>query len=288
MKITVLVNDLADPGLTASHGLSFWIETTAGSVLFDTGQSPAFDDNVQQIAIPLEAARAIVLSHGHYDHANGLPYALSRNISAPIYLHPDARRTRYSIRNRIPKSIGMSPAARVALNAAKGRRVWTKGPVEVLKGVHATGLIPRQTPFEDTGGPFFLDTDGRKPDPIVDDQALWIETATGMVVVLGCAHSGVVNTLEYICALSGCSNIQAVIGGMHLASASPCRLNETVKAFECRSVQQVIPCHCTGETATRYLRDYLPGRVQECTAGRIFEFPDYSKSDIHNKQRVNP
>ena len=277
MKITVLVNDLADSGLTASHGLSFWIETAAGCVLFDTGQSPAFDYNVQQLATPLEAARAIVLSHGHYDHANGLPCALSRNSSAPIYLHPDARRTRYSIRDRAPKSIGMSPVAKFALNAAKGRRVWTKGPEEVLEGVHATGLIPRRTPFEDTGGPFFLDIEGREPDSIDDDQALWIETSSGVVVVLGCAHAGVVNTLDYICALSGRSNIHAVIGGMHLASASSCRLNDTVKAFQRCSVQQVIPCHCTGEIATQYLQDRLHGRVLECTAGRAFKFPDYPK-----------
>ena len=90
-----------------------------------------------------------------------------------------------------------------------------------------TGPIPRRTTYEDTGGPFYQDAGFTQPDLIHDDQALWLESKSGIVVLLGCAHAGVVNTLNYIVELTGETSIHAVIGGMHLLRAQRPRLDGT-------------------------------------------------------------
>ncbi|OQA24459.1 MAG: Metallo-beta-lactamase superfamily protein [Verrucomicrobia bacterium ADurb.Bin345] len=267
--ISVLVeNTAARNGLEAEHGLSFWIQTPRARVLFDTGQGAAFSHNVAALGIPLEEAEAFVLSHGHYDHTGGLAHALDRNKAARVFLHPGATIARYSKHaDGTVHSIGMPKPVRNALDAAAGRIAWTRGPVEVAAGMWATGSIPRETAFEDTGGDFFLDAQAREPDLIPDDQALWFETSKGIVVVLGCAHSGVVNTLNHIAALTGVRDFHAVIGGMHLRRASAARLAATVEALEGFHVSAVHPAHCTGGDAVRYMTERMGVRVKSCSAG---------------------
>lgn len=245
-----------------------------GRVLFDTGQSPALETNLEALTIPIDRADAIVLSHGHYDHTNGLAFALSHNEQGTVYLHPAAQEERYSIRNGIAKSIGLSPANRQALSNARHRLVWTERATTCLPRVHVTGPIPRRSSYEDTGGPFYLDPDGNQSDPICDDQALWIETGCGIIVIVGCAHAGVVNTLNHVSRLSGAPSIHALIGGMHLADAPEQRLTETVHMLAQYDVQCIAPCHCTGEHAIQFLAQQLPGPVTDCRAGSTFCFPD--------------
>ncbi len=269
MKITLLVDNRALPGLASEHGLSLWVETESGNVLFDTGQGAAFEANVGTLGIPLKTARAIVLSHGHYDHTGGLPFALSINPSARVYAHPGVFSQRFSIRNHVPRPIKMPDPVAAALTSQRARIVSVTRPEEVLPGVWVTGPIPRNNAFEDAGGPFYLDDEGRRPDSIDDDQALWIDAPVGCIVVLGCAHAGVVNTLDYISQVADPRTFHAVLGGMHLAAASAIRLEQTAEALERYGVRRIAPCHCTGEEAIRFLQRRFPGRVTECAAGSV-------------------
>ncbi|HNR93691.1 MAG TPA: MBL fold metallo-hydrolase [Kiritimatiellia bacterium] len=273
IKITIVVENTASmEGLLAEHGLSVWIETPNANILFDTGQGPALPQNAAALKIPLERANAIVLSHGHYDHTGGLPHALERAPKAKVFLHPEAFAPRFSIRDTIMRAINMPYPAEGALKSHSGNIVHTAKSMEVVPGVWVTGAIPRRNKYEDTGGPFFLDKLGLKPDPIPDDQALWLDTADGTVVVLGCAHAGVVNTLEYISELSGASEYFAVMGGMHLARATVKRLGKTAEALERFHVKQIAAGHCTGANAIEFLARRLPGRMIPCAAGSVFAF----------------
>jgi 7,8-dihydropterin-6-yl-methyl-4-(beta-D-ribofuranosyl)aminobenzene 5'-phosphate synthase len=156
------------------------------------------------------------------------------------------------------------------------RRGWnlveTIGPTEVMPGFHVTGPVPRMTRFEDTGGSFFLDDTGTQADPLVDDQALFFPTRDGLVVLLGCAHAGVINTLQYIRQITDGTPIHALIGGMHLIHAPIGRLEATTEALKQCAMHLVAPCHCTGNAATTLLRSQLGPAFHDCGVGSQFTF----------------
>ena len=269
LKITVLVENTAGKlGVLAEHGLSFLIETGGEKILFDTGQGFVLKHNLRRLFQGLENVKTVVLSHGHYDHTGGLATALSMMDSPSIYAHPAAAEPKFA-RNAdgTGRSIGMSERNKDAL--LHSNWIKTKKPTELSGGLHLTGPIPRGTDFEDTGGPFYLDSDCTVADPLDDDQAAFIETDNGTVVVLGCAHAGVINTLQYIQNLTDGKPIHTVIGGMHLHSASDERMDQTVEQLRALNLQSLFPCHCTGFAAAARLWTEFPGRVHACPVGIV-------------------
>ena len=142
----------------------------------------------------------------------------------------------------------------------------------MLEGIFVTGEIPRQNAFEDTGGRFFLDAACTRPDPLLDDQALFFDTTEGLVVLLGCAHSGVVNTLEHIRHLAGGRPIHTILGGLHLLAGAPERMEKTIAAFRRLDIQGLAPAHCTSLPALAQLWSAFPGRCFSCAVGEISVF----------------
>jgi 7,8-dihydropterin-6-yl-methyl-4-(beta-D-ribofuranosyl)aminobenzene 5'-phosphate synthase len=273
LSLTVLVENSAPDELVQEHGVSFWIETPEGNILLDAGQGPAIQENSRRLDVDLGRAHALVLSHGHYDHGNGLGTVLPQTHNSVLYLHPGALFPRYSLSPpEKHRFVGLSPTVQCRIAANASRIVWTPGPTRISPHIHLTGAIPRQTRYEDPGGPFFHDSDGRIPDTLPDDQALWIETSQGLIVLTGCAHSGVVNTLQTIQRLGNGRKILAVIGGFHLLHATKQRLQATVEALRCISAQILAPCHCTGQAALDTLAREFPAAVQPCQAGTKMRF----------------
>ncbi len=273
LKITILVDDKAPDGLAAEHGLAFWIEFGKAKLLFDTGQGPALEANARTLGIDLSTADMVALSHGHYDHTGGLPLALERAPGARLHCHPAVITPRYSIRNGVAKAIGMPDDARKAVDRVTGqRRAFESRPVLWSKDVGLTGPIPRKTAFETTGGPFFLDRQGVQPDGIEDDQSLWVRTGGGIVVVTGCCHSGLINTLTRVRELAGDGPILAVIGGFHLLNADAERLDRTIESLRELRPGQLIPTHCTGDGAVAALGAAFGVSVAPGKAGDAFRW----------------
>lgn len=274
VRITILVeNSVHRHSLLAGHGLAFHIQTGDRSLLFDTGPGDLVQRNATTLGLPLDRIEAVVLSHGHYDHTGGLACILNAAPSARVFLHPAATAPRFS---RNPQGevrfIGMSAASVEALRSHRGGVVETRGWTEVLPGAFVTGSIPRITDCEDTGGAFFLDAGCRQPDPLEDDQALVLDLGQSIVVVLGCAHSGVINTLDHIRQLTRGKPIRAVIGGFHLGSASEERIRRTVARIGELNLDCMAPLHCTGWPATLALGQAFPKSLKPGGVGTVFKF----------------
>jgi 7,8-dihydropterin-6-yl-methyl-4-(beta-D-ribofuranosyl)aminobenzene 5'-phosphate synthase len=274
LEVVVLAeNSVRGAGLLGEHGLAFSINADGRSLLFDTGQGKVLGDNARQLAVPLREVEAVAISHGHYDHTGGLHTALAHARRAKVYLHPAALHAKFSRQQAPPhRSIGIARADKLAVQSRGRNVIWTTQPFEIIPAVHVTGQIPRMASFEDVGGPFYLDRSCTQPDPLADDQALYVESVKGIVVLLGCGHAGVVNTLEYVSRITGKKRIHAVLGGMHLLRASRRRIEATGDAFERFKVRVIAPGHCTGSAAVAYFWNRFPSRTVECATGSRFVF----------------
>jgi 7,8-dihydropterin-6-yl-methyl-4-(beta-D-ribofuranosyl)aminobenzene 5'-phosphate synthase len=266
-RLTILVDDLSGSnGLAGEHGFSCLIERGSQRILFDTGQTGLVLANAKLLGADLNSVESIVLSHGHYDHTGGLRELFEMGIGANLYAHPEAFCPKYvRDKNGSFRFIGMP----VTLNDVRSHCgiVWTRHPIEIAEGIFVTGPIPRTTNFEDTGGRFFVDDAGRQPDLLPDDQAVFWESREGIVVVLGCAHAGVINTLNYICEWTGKKSVYAVLGGMHLLTADTARQAATNESLRNLNIRILGPMHCTGQETMSYFQNRLPDCYRSFRSG---------------------
>ena len=247
--ITALSENIAGRGyLLAEEGLSILVETDDVNILFDTGTSISASYNADVLGIDLSRIDKIVLSHGHHDHTGGLRQILCKmRKEVEIIAHPDIWAAKYSRTQGQKDRYNGIPFQRHELERLGANFNLTTKSVKITDSIRTTGEIPMVTDFEEIEPVFFVKKDsGWQSDKLLDDQALIINAKPGLIVILGCAHRGPINTLYYAQQLTGVKPIYMVLGGSHLIHASKERILLTIAALKELSVQRLGLCHCTG------------------------------------------
>ncbi|MBN1368864.1 MAG: MBL fold metallo-hydrolase [Dehalococcoidaceae bacterium] len=273
IEVSVLTDNIASSRCPGEWGLSFLIETDDEKLLFDTGKSFTALHNAATIGKNLAGLSAIVLSHGHYDHTGGLRNILKQTGRVKIIGHPDIFNPKYAHRQpgSAPYYIGI-PFSRPLLEKAGAEFVLTRESYPVSSSITTTGEIPMTNSFEHTDKNLHEVTGGNDyPDPLLDDLALIIDTASGLVIISGCCHRGIVNTINHAIKLTGQKRIYAVMGGFHLHNASQEQVTKTVEFLKQTGAARVNAGHCTGFKALCALHQGLGEAFTPLTAGAIFE-----------------
>ncbi len=276
VKVTILVeNTVPLSDLTGEHGFAALLETDDKKILFDVGNRGTLFENCRALKVDLHDIDAVVFSHGHYDHT-GAVLALLEDIGPKkIYAHSNIFAHRV-----IPLGDGKfmepgCPFSRQQIEAAGGELILIDDFQEIYPGIFFSGEIPRINDYEDVGGRGkfkVLVNNELVDDTLPDDIALIIDHPEGLIVISGCAHSGVVNIIDYAVKKTGKSKILAFIGGTHLLDAAQERLDRTVEALAEFDIEKMAVCHCTGFHAEAFLYHKLPGFVVKGEVGSVFLF----------------
>jgi len=250
-RITVLCENLVGRQVgSGEHGFSAFIGTDGGNYLLDTGAGRTVVENSLALAKDLRTVKGIFLSHGHNDHTGGLPQVLNLTGPVDVHVHPDIFADRLAIRKeggRESRRFAGIIYKRSYLEILGARFVLNPDFHQVGEGIFLTGEVPRKTPFEKNDPKLFREMDGKiVPDPLPDDQSLVLDTEKGLILVLGCAHSGMINTMNHVVQRMKKDHFYAVLGGTHLDFLTPEQLEETVRTLKGMKVNRIGVSHCTG------------------------------------------
>lgn len=259
---------------SGEHGFSAFVETPQANYLFDTGSGRFLVDNALTFGKDLKSVRKILLSHGHYDHTGGLPQILTLTGEIEVHAHPDVFLDRIALpteKGGRKRYVGL-PYKRTYLELLGAQFTLNTEFLELGEGVFLTGEVPRTTPFE-------------KPDPRLqskigetysldlfkDDQSLILDTPQGLIIVFGCAHSGMINIIHHTMEKTGKDRIHSLIGGTHLDFLKAEQLEGSIEALRKLRVSSIGVSHCTGLRAAARLSQAFGDRFRYGHVGAVFE-----------------
>jgi len=266
VEATVLVDDEAQPGLRASHGLSLHVSIEGLGILFDAGPGPEVVENAARLGVRLSDVKVVVLSHGHYDHTGGLLHALKQlGRGTPVVVDPLAFQVKLAFK---PWLTYIGPPFTLAeLREAGGVAVLTTKPTALGREAMVTGRIERRLDKPCNRGLYVVKAGGLEADEVVDDRALVIKVGGKAAVFTGCAHAGVVNVVEEALRLTKAGSVAILAGGLHLFNATSRKAREVAERLERMNVEKVAPCHCTGQRGLAELREVFGDRCTPLKAG---------------------
>lgn len=276
IRITILCENLVGHLVgSGEHGFSALIETDQGNYLFDTGGGRSIVANSLALNKDLRTVHKIFLSHGHHDHTEGLPEVLKIKGKVDVHAHPHVFLDKIKVVKENDKEtkefIGI-PYKKSYLESLGANFIFNNDFVEVEKGIFLTGEVPRKTPFEKPDPRLFTEIDGKTmPDILPDDQSLIIESKKGLILILGCAHSGMINIINHVIHKTGKEKFYAILGGTHLDFLTPEQLEASIKSLKKMEVEKIGVSHCTGMRAAFRFHQAFGDRFFYGCVGKVLE-----------------
>lgn len=265
MKATILIDNLTKGALAAEWGLSVYIEYHGHRILLDTGASGRFAENAQAMGIDLRKVEFGVLSHAHYDHADGMEAFFARNTDAPFYLREGSGENCYGRRWIFHKYIGIH---RGFLKKYRDRLIYAEDGCRIIPGVT---LLAHHTEGLEAFGErnhLYIRQNGRYvPDSFAHEQSLILDTERGLVICSSCSHGGADNIIREVVAAYPDQKIYAMIGGFHLCHTSLEDVRALADRIRSTGIDKIFTGHCTGQPAYEILKEELGNRVCQLYTG---------------------
>ncbi len=275
-RITILCeNSVGRRVGSGEHGFSAFIETNQGNYLFDTGSGHSIVSNSLELSKDLRTINKIFLSHGHYDHTGGLPEVLKLKGEVDVHAHPHIFLDRIHVVKENDKEtrrfVGI-PYKKNYLEFLGANFIFSTNFTEIEKGIFLTGEVPRKTSFEKPDPTLFAEVDGKiTRDIFPDDQSLILDSERGVILILGCAHSGMINIIHYAINKTGKEKFYAIVGGTHLDFLTPEQLEETINVLKKLDIERIGASHCTGMKAAFRLHQEFGSRFFYGYVGNTLE-----------------
>lgn len=269
-KLTVIVDNIAANGLTGEWGLSILAEYGGKKILVDAGASELFAENMKKLGFDMAEVDCAVLSHAHYDHANGLPAFLRENQKAEVYLQESVRGDCYFKWLFISRYIGIP---KELAERQDGRIVRVSGKYELMPGAF---LLSHSTPGLDRTGArekmYLRTAAGWRADDFSHEQSLILETDKGLVIVNSCSHGSAVNIINEAAAAFPGQKVYGLIGGFHLYNKKPQEVREAARKIRQTGIEYVCTGHCTKERAYNIMKEELGDRLHQLQCGLVMTF----------------
>ena len=277
IKLTVLCENSIDRvipfGLLGEHGFACHLRTPEGEFLFDTGSGTTIINNAKLMNVDFTKLQGIMFSHGHYDHTGGIKSVLEQTGEIPIYAHPDMFSSHMSKHAGEMRNIGC-PWPQPELEELGAKFVFSATPYQVTNVLTLSGEIPRIVKVE-TGDPNLITQSTPVElitDPLRDDLSLFIKTPKGLVILLGCAHAGLLNIIDHAIKVTGEKKIHMIIGGTHLKFCSDEQMAATLDRLEELDIDRIGTSHCTGLRGARMLAERFGERFFSASVGVEIDF----------------
>ncbi len=273
--ISVVDNCVVHPrhsakGLTGEHGLSMYISAYGKRFLFDTGSGLTLRHNLKALGLVETNLDAVVLSHGHYDHTGGLESLLEKAGSMEVYVHQDIFKPKYSItKDKKPNYNGL-PRSGEEYEAMGARFLLRDKVTHISDKIRLVGPVEREKPSQDLAMPERYIKEGSRylPDPFKDEQVLVLATSQGLLLVLGCTHNGLENTVEQVREVTGGEKIYGMVGGLHLCDTGIQKVKELALWLKELGLEFIACSHCTGLEAFITLHQVLGEKVSVNYVGK--------------------